>query len=71
VTIFNFDSKQHNGNLEDTILEALINGKYSLMNIFSFLKNSFYFLAAKFSGEHNEQYRRIAELKLAMVILKK
>ena len=26
VTIFNFDSKRHNGNLEDAILEALFNG---------------------------------------------
>jgi len=26
VTIFKFDSKQHNGNLEDAILEALFNG---------------------------------------------
>ncbi len=26
VTIFKFDSKRHNGNLEDAILEALLNG---------------------------------------------
>lgn len=27
VTIFKFDSKRHNGNLEDAILDALFNGK--------------------------------------------
>jgi hypothetical protein len=36
VTIFKFDSKRHNGNLEDAILEALINSKYSLINMFFF-----------------------------------
>jgi len=36
VTIFKFDSKRHNGNLEDAILEALINSKFSLMNMFCF-----------------------------------
>lgn len=29
VTIFKFDSKRHNGNLEDAILDALFNGKSS------------------------------------------
>jgi hypothetical protein len=34
VTIFKFDSKRHNGNLEDAILEALFNGNYSLLILF-------------------------------------
>jgi hypothetical protein len=28
VVIFEFDSPRHNGNLEDAILEALLNGRY-------------------------------------------
>ena len=35
VTIFKFDSKKHNGNLEDAILEALLNGKDQFSNLFS------------------------------------
>lgn len=66
VTIFKFDSKRHNGNLEDAILEALLNGKS--LNSESRSENEFDFLAAKFAGGHNEQHRRIVELKLAMVI---
>jgi hypothetical protein len=33
VTIFKFDDKRHNGNLEDAILEALFNGEYSLYTL--------------------------------------
>jgi hypothetical protein len=35
VVIFEFDSDQHNGNLEDAILEALINGQYFPLARFS------------------------------------
>jgi len=30
VVIFEFDSERHHGNLEDAILEALFNGRYSV-----------------------------------------
>jgi len=68
VTIFKFDSKRHNGNLEDAILEALFNGNYSLLIFFLSKKKLFYLLAAEVSGNQNEQSCRTAELKLAMVI---
>ena len=67
VTIFKFDSKQHNGNLEDAILEALLNGNCCVLFTALLLTRFACLTAAKFSGDHNEQHRRTAELKLALV----
>lgn len=75
ITIFKFDSTRHHGNLEDAILESLFNGKYSsqigFCSVLDKKKPFINISAAKFSGDNNEQHRRVTELKLAIVIYMK
>lgn len=67
VTIFKFDGKKHNGNLEDAILEALLDGKDRASVVARRSIDRLCFTAAKNSEDDSKQFHRTAELKLALV----
>ena len=66
ITIFDFDSEDHHGRLEDAILDAVFKGPFLLLIS---IRNDTVAdsLAAKFTQEPNGQHRSIAELRLALV----
>ena len=69
LTIFDFDSEQYHGRLEEAILAAVFDGLFASPHCTNRWSCILLFLAAKFSHQSNEQYRSTAELRLALVDL--